>query len=79
VPYFTDNVLEQWGLYELTLKSARTHDYPFRGMEVGAEFVHAGSGQKLRVSGFYDGDGVEGQTGRVWKIRFMQVSVLNGP
>jgi hypothetical protein len=62
---------EQWDLYEITLTAAQVPAHPFRDVQVSAEFVHLDSGEKLLVPGFFDGDGAGGQTGQIWKIRFM--------
>lgn len=63
--------VEQWDLYEITLTAAQVPAHPFCDVQVSAEFVHLDSGEKPLVPGFFDGDGAGGQTGRIWKIRFM--------
>jgi hypothetical protein len=63
--------VERWGLHEIGLRAERSYSNPFRQVALSAEFRHRESGLTLSVPGFYDGDGKGGQTGRVWKVRFM--------
>jgi hypothetical protein len=64
-------VLEQWDLGEIALTAVQVPDHPFREVQLSAEFVHTDSGLKLTVPGYFDGDGAGGQTGPIWKIRFL--------
>ena len=65
-----------YGLYETTIDygtlAGQPHSYtdPFYGVEVEATFSRPSGGQ-ITWWGFYDGDGVGGQAGNIWKIRFM--------
>ena len=63
--------VDHWGLHETSLRAERSYSNPFREVGLQAEFRHRESGLTLSVPGFYDGDGKGGQTGRVWKVRFM--------
>jgi hypothetical protein len=53
--------VEKWGLYEITLPGPSAGN-PFTDVWLTAEFSSAG--RKVKVTGFYDGEGV-------YKIRFM--------
>lgn len=53
--------VEQWGLFEVALKGP-TVGNPFVDVELSATFTQGD--QKLRASGFYDGDGT-------YRVRFM--------
>lgn len=65
-----------YGLYETTINyqalTGQSHSYahPFYGVELEATFISP-SGRRITWCGFYDGDGQGGQTGNIWKIRFM--------
>ncbi|MDE2302093.1 MAG: DUF5060 domain-containing protein [Sphingomonadales bacterium] len=61
VPAAADNV-EQWGMKEITLTSAKSYANPFADVQLQGEFRCAG--KVTSVAGFYDGAGR-------WKIRFM--------
>lgn len=65
----------QVGLYEtfeLQVQNGKTYSNPFdfNVIELRATFT-APSGRQIAFFGFYDGDGQGGQTGNVWKLRFM--------
>ena len=64
--------VEQWDTHEVVLQgaSAYSEGNPFRDVLLEAQFVHEG-GTQLTIQGFHDGDGVGGQVGLVWKLRFM--------
>jgi Domain of unknown function (DUF5060)/Protein of unknown function (DUF4038)/Domain of unknown function (DUF5605) len=53
--------IEQWGLFELTLKGP-VDGNPFVDVDLFATFTHGK--KQVRVSGFYDGDGT-------YRVRFM--------
>ena len=65
-----------YGLYEDTINyktvTGSNHSYsdPFYGVELNATFTSP-SGRKVNWFGFYDGNGTGGQSGDIWKIRFM--------
>ncbi len=63
------NMVERWGVYEVTLSGPDTGN-PFTEVELTAEFKHrdTNEGQTFEPQGFYDGDGV-------YKIRFMPDAV----
>lgn len=54
---------EQWGMIELTF-SGKQDGNPFTDYEIHADFTR--EGEIVRVSGFYDGEGI-------YKVRFMPV------
>jgi hypothetical protein len=67
--------VEQVGLYdvfETRVANSKTYSNPFdfNVIELRAIFTSP-SGSKINFFGFYDGDGNGGQTGNVWKLRFM--------
>src|SRR5262249_48396159 len=53
--------VEQWGLFELTLRGPAGGN-PFADVELSATFTRGET--KVRVGGFYDGDGT-------YRVRFM--------
>jgi len=59
-----------WGRFETTVVNPGSHANPFTDVTLVATFLRP---DKSRVSfwGFYDGDGHGGQTGNIWKLRFM--------
>jgi hypothetical protein len=65
-------VVEQWETHEIVLRGVGTYSEanPFQDVTLQAQFSHSG-GTQITVEGFHDGDGVGGQTGDVWKVRFM--------
>jgi hypothetical protein len=54
VPTFAQSTVEQWGMFELTLKGP-TNGNPFLDVRLGARFAQGNN--SMDVSGFYDGDG----------------------
>jgi hypothetical protein len=61
-----------YGIWEMRVVNSVSYSNPFdfRVIELQATFT-APSGRRLDFFGFYDGDGNGGQTGHVWKLRFM--------
>jgi hypothetical protein len=61
-----------YDLWEIRLVNSRSYANPFDFtiIELQATFT-APSGRQVKFFGFYDGDGHGGQTGNVWKLRFM--------
>jgi hypothetical protein len=59
-----------WGTFEAAVINNRKYTDPFRETEMQATFTSP-SGKSYKFFGFYDGDGDGGQTGNVWKLRFM--------
>ena len=59
-----------WGRFETTVTNAHSYTNPFTEVTLRATFTRR---DHTRISfwGFHDGDGNGGQTGRVWKLRFM--------
>ena len=59
-----------WGRFETSVVNSKSYTNPFTDVELVATFTRP---DKSRVSfwGFHDGDGHGGQTGNVWKLRFM--------
>ena len=67
--------MTQVGLYdvwETQVTNSKTYSNPFdfNVIELRATFTSP-SGSKISFFGFYDGNGNGGQTGNVWKLRFM--------
>ncbi len=59
-----------WGRFETGVVNSRSYANPFTDVVLVASFIRP---DKTRLSfwGFHDGDGHGGQTGNVWKLRFM--------
>lgn len=59
-------------IFEVSVENTNDHDNPFdfEEIELQATFT-APSGREIDFFGFYDGNGVGGQSGNVWKLRFM--------
>lgn len=60
----------RWGRFETSVANSRSYANPFTDVTLVATFIRP---DKSRVSfwGFHDGNGQGGQTGHVWKLRFM--------
>lgn len=65
-----------YGRFETTIDyvavtgSGHTYSDPFYGIDLNATFV-APSGRRISWFGFFDGNGSTGQSGNVWRLRFM--------
>jgi hypothetical protein len=59
-----------WGFFETRLVNNHKYSNPFRDAILSAVF-RSPSGKRIDFFGYYDGDGHDGQTGNVWKLRFM--------
>ncbi len=65
-----------WGKFETRIDyqslKGQSHSFsdPFYGVELNATFTSP-TGRNITWWGFYDGNGSSGQTGDIWKIRFM--------
>lgn len=61
-----------YGVWEMQAINPRKYSnrFDFNEVELQATFT-APSGKKINFFGFYDGDGNGGQTGNIWKLRFM--------
>lgn len=57
-------------VYEQSITNTNAYGNSFTDVTLTATFT-APSGRKVSFWGFYDGDGAGGQTGNVWKLRFM--------
>jgi len=59
-----------WGRFETNVVNARGYANPFTDVTLTATFIRP---DKSRVSfwGFHDGDGNGGQTGNIWRLRFI--------
>ena len=68
----TGNNVELYDTFEVEITNNNNYNNPFDYNEVQLDvvFTSPSSGQ-TNFFGFYDGDGNGGQTGNVWKIRFM--------
>ena len=59
-----------FGLFEKEITNSESYGNPFADVDLVGEFKSP-SGQATKVYGFYAGDGKGGNSGNVWKIRFM--------
>lgn len=59
-----------WEMLEVEVTNARRYANPFVDTELRATFTTP-SGEEVDFFGFHDGDGAGGQSGTVWKLRFM--------
>ncbi|HOW66753.1 MAG TPA: DUF5060 domain-containing protein [Candidatus Paceibacterota bacterium] len=61
-----------YGMFERQVTNGKPYSNPFdfQVVELQTTFV-APSGRKMSFFGFHDGDGIGGQTGQVWRFRFM--------
>jgi hypothetical protein len=59
-----------WGVFETSITNTHSYTNPFLDTELLATFISP-SGKTFDFFGFFDGDGQGGQTGNVWKLRFM--------
>jgi Domain of unknown function (DUF5060)/Putative collagen-binding domain of a collagenase/Protein of unknown function (DUF4038) len=63
-----------WGMFETTVLNDRKYANRFVDTELEARFLSS-SGKGYNFFGFYDGDGNGGQSGKIWKLRFMCIEV----
>ena len=59
-----------WDRFETTVTNSKAYANHFTDVTLDAIFTSP-SGRTLNFFGFYDGNGSGGQTGNVWKQRFM--------
>lgn len=59
-----------WGRFETQVENTKRYANPFKDVELNATFTSP-SGKAVDFFGYFDGDGRGGQSGNVWKIRFM--------
>jgi len=59
-----------WGRFEICITNPKTYANPFRDVTLRGTFKRP-DGSRATCFGFHDGDGKGGQTGSVWKLRFM--------
>jgi hypothetical protein len=64
--------IPKWGMFETQMTNTKSYANPFdfNEIELRATFTSP-TGRLINFFGFYDGDGNGGQTGNVWKLRFM--------
>jgi hypothetical protein len=72
---YSTSAAKQVGLYDVfemqAINSKKySNSFDFNEIELRGTFT-APSGKKINFFGFFDGDGNGGQTGNVWKLRFM--------
>ena len=62
-----------YGAFELVVENGGEYEnkFDYSEIELQALFTSPSSGVIEGVYGFYDGDGIGGQTGNVWRLRFM--------
>jgi len=69
---FAQSTVPLYGMFEQSAINASTYTNPFDFNEIELQTTFtAPSGKQTNFFGFYDGDGTGGQTGNVWKLRFM--------
>jgi hypothetical protein len=61
-----------YSVFEVQVVNPKPYDNPFNFEEIELQATFIGpSGQQVNFFGFHDGDGKGGETGNVWKLRFM--------
>lgn len=75
IPFMVNNAIATqdipvWGCFETVVMNTRRYDNPFTDVVLDAEFTRP-DGSVVSFWGFYDGDGNGGQSGSIWKLRFM--------
>ncbi len=63
-----------WGRFEVSIPNPKPYANPFRDVTLRGTFRRP-DGSEVTCLGFHDGDGKGGQTGSVWKLRFMPDAV----
>jgi hypothetical protein len=63
-----------WGMFETSFLNDRKYANPFVDTELEATFLSP-EGKTHKFFGFYDGDGNAGQSGNMWKLRFMCMEI----
>ena len=59
-----------WGRFETQVENTKSYSNPFKDVELNATFTSP-SGKAVDFFAYFDGDGRGGQTGNIWKLRFM--------
>ncbi len=59
-----------WGRFETAVANVHSYSNPFTDVTLRATFTRPDN-SRISFWGFHDGDGAGGQTGDVWKLRFM--------
>jgi len=59
-----------WGRFETSVIKNNNYDNPFQDVILNATFISP-SKKTYNFFGFYDGNGISGQKGNIWKLRFM--------
>ncbi len=59
-----------WGRFEVAVVNSKSYANPFADVALRGTLLRPNGGEVACV-GFHDGDGRGGQTGNVWKLRFM--------
>lgn len=63
-------IVPLWGRFETAVTNARSYANPFADVTLNTTFTRPDN-SRVSFWGFHDGDGNGGQTGHVWKLRFM--------
>lgn len=64
--------VDLYDVWEIQVTNSKTYSNPFNFSEIELQATFtAPSGKQVNFFGFYDGDGAGGQSGNVWKLRFM--------
>ncbi len=62
----------KWDIFEFNVTNNKSYLNPFNFNEIELQAIFISpSGNTINFFGFYDGNGNGGQTGNVWKLRFM--------
>ena len=59
-----------WGRFEASLTNSHFYKNPFTDVSLRTRFTRPDKSE-VNFWGFHDGDGHGGQTGEIWKLRFM--------
>lgn len=66
----TDSVVPLCRIFERSVTNINSYPNKFTDVNLDVQYTSP-SGRQIRLPGFYDGDGRGGQTGDVWKFRFL--------
>ena len=71
-PTPTGDTVSLYGTWEKSFTNNKNYSNPYDFNEIQLDAVFtAPSGRKVNFFGFYDGNGNGGQTGNIWKLRFL--------
>lgn len=70
VSVFSENGVPLYRVFQKDVTNTAGYANKFTDVTLNVEYTSP-SGRKIQFAGFYDGDGQGGQSGNVWKMRFM--------